>query len=82
MKATLSNTSGDLGLITEKIPLGDQVFGRTDLTYLAYRAGVPLIEILIPPRGDHSRIDWAPNSEIYIDISYLAGRIGESGLQI
>ena len=48
----------DLGLITEKIPLGDQIFGRADLIYvIAYRAATSLIETLAPPRTDHSRIE-------------------------
>ena len=59
LQATFPNASGGLGLTTEMIPLGDQIFGRTDLTYaIACRAVVSLIEILIPPRLDHSRIDW------------------------
>ena len=44
----------------KKIILGDQIFGRADLTYvIAYRAAAPLIEVLHPPRLNHSRIDWA-----------------------
>ena len=61
LQATFSGASEGLGLTTEKILLGDQVFGRTDLTYvIACRARAPLIEVLVPPRADHSRIDWAP----------------------
>ena len=59
LQATFPSASGGLGFTTEKIPLGDQIFGRADLAYvIAYRMGVPLIEALVPPRLDHSRIDW------------------------
>ena len=41
-----------------KDSLGDQIFGRADMAYvIACRAGAPLIETLIPPWLDHSRID-------------------------
>ena len=61
LQVTFPNPSGGLGLTTEKIPPGDQVFGRADLTYvIAYRARAPLIEILVPPRLDHSGIGWTP----------------------
>ena len=83
LQATFPSASGGLGLTTEKILLGDQVFRRADLAYvIVCRAAAPLIEALVPPRLDHSRIGWAPRgSETYADISYLAVRSGESGLQ-
>ena len=61
LQGTLPSTTGGLGLTTERIPLGDQVFGRADLAYvIACRAVAPLIEALVPPRLDHSRIGGAP----------------------
>ena len=35
---------------------------------IAYRAKTPLIEALIPPRLDHSRIDWTPAIQKFMQI--------------
>ena len=69
LQATLPSISGSLELTTERISLGDQIFGRADLAYvIAYRTAAALIEALVPSRLDHSRIDWAPAVQRLIQI--------------
>ena len=72
LQATFPSASGGLGLTTEKIPLGDQIFGRADLAYvIACRAvapAAPLTEALVPPRLDHSRRGWAPAIQRFTQI--------------
>ena len=76
LPATLPNTSSGLGLVTEKILLGNQVFGMADLIYvIVCRAMAPLIDTLIPLLVGlfENRLDLR-DLEIYVDIFFFFGR--------
>ena len=78
----------------KKILLGNQIFGRIDLIYvISYQAVVLLIESLVLPRLDHSRIDWVSifqrfvpmaqlRSNLVIDEVVIGSRLAGRGIEI
>ena len=82
------NIFGDLGFIKEKIFLGNQIFGNDLIYMVSYRTVPLLIETLVPPRLDHSKIDWTsifqrltPAAQLRPNFASWIGAINSRGQQ-